>query len=166
MISLKNILMQINLKTELQKYAQHIADIARIADLMIAEIGIAILAGICQLNKEKKMKLEFYHEKNDNRQIAVPVDDSFCEMMNYAVRYALGRRTYAVSNVVCYVEDLVDILDDQTIYVMIQDIKTQREYGGLGMAMDEKCWYMLQQKLQLELNNRKATGKHGWKIEE
>lgn len=93
------------------------------------------------------------------------VDDQFCEMMNYAVRYALGRRTYAVSSVCRYVNDLIDVLDDQTIYVMIQDIKSQRKYGGLGMEMDEECWDKLQQKLQLELNNRKDTGKHGWKIE-
>lgn len=112
------------------------------------------------------MRYEFYGDKKDNRQIAVPVDDSFCEILNYAVRYALGRRTYAVSNVARYVEDLIDVLDDQTIYVMIQDIKSQRDFGGLGMEMDKECWDRLQVKLQIELHNRQATGKHGWKIVE
>ena len=46
---------------------------------------------------------------------AVPVDDMFCEMMNWAARYAIGRRTYAASDTANYILRLVDCLDDKTL---------------------------------------------------
>ena len=70
----------------------------------------------------------------------VPVDDMFCEMMNWAARYAIGRRTYAASDTANYILRLVDRLDDKTLNCLKNDIE---DASSLGDDCDKKEWLKL-----------------------
>lgn len=83
----------------------------------------------------------------------VEIDSSFCEMMNYAVRYACGRRTYAASNTANYVYNIADKIDTQTLSVMLRDIDEQGK-NSLGDEIDERCWIRLRNKIKKTLENR------------
>ena len=88
-----------------------------------------------------------------DKEFLVPVDDLFCQMMNEAVRYACGRRTYAVMDTTNYVSNLIPYLDDKTLKNIIKDVNRQKEIS-LGDACDEVCWLDLVDKCQEELNSR------------
>ena len=66
----------------------------------------------------------------------VLIDDDFGEMMNWAVRYALGRRTYAVGDTCRFVMSVLPFLDHKTLYVMVRDIKEKADTNDLG---DQWC---------------------------
>lgn len=98
--------------------------------------------------------------KSDSDELKlIPVDDMFCEMMNWAVRYALGRRTYAVSDTVGYVLRVLKLLDDQTIYVMLRDIEEQEKIGNLGHECDAVEWMKLKESIEKEIERRKNNGR-------
>lgn len=80
----------------------------------------------------------------------VEIDSLFCEMMNYAVRYACGRRTYASISTANYIYNLVEKLDTKTLSVMLRDIEEQ-ERISLGDQIDERCWVRLKHKLKKHL---------------
>lgn len=84
---------------------------------------------------------------------AVPIDEMFCEMMNWAVRYALGRRTYAASDTANYVLHLVPKLDDKTLTVIAQDIRERGE--NLGDECDAVWWRKLLDAVVAEMKRRK-----------
>ena len=67
----------------------------------------------------------------------VPVDDAFCEMLSFAVRYSLGRRTYATADTARYVERHISYLDIATLVVIERDIAGCR---SLGDPCDEEEW--------------------------
>lgn len=81
----------------------------------------------------------------------VPVNETFCEMMNWAVRYALGRRTYAVISVCSYVKPLLPLLDNRTLWCMARDIQTQED---LGDECDKESWTDLFDAVNRELKGR------------
>lgn len=83
----------------------------------------------------------------------VEIDSSFCEMMNYAVRYACGRRTYAALSTANYVYNLADKLDTQTLSVMLRDIEEQEKIS-LGDDIDERGWIRLKGKIKKILEKR------------
>jgi hypothetical protein len=66
-----------------------------------------------------------------------------------AVRYALGRQTYVVSQVSDAIRsaDKQGLLTDATKQTIIRDIKAQE--GQLGMDIDEAHWKGLLNSLQL-----------------
>lgn len=88
----------------------------------------------------------------------VPVDERLGEMLNYALRYAIGRRTYAPHDVVKYVEPLVPDLDKVTLRVMQNDILAEQVTpGGLGDDnIDAPDWLRLLGKIRAELERRKT----------
>lgn len=86
----------------------------------------------------------------------IPVDEMFGEMMNWAVRYALGRRTYAVADTCGYIKPLVAYLDDQTLTVMHSDISYQQRID-LGDSFDAEKWLDLKQTISDELERRKSN---------
>ncbi len=91
----------------------------------------------------------------NNKEFLVPVDELFGQMMNEAVRYACGRRTYAVMDTTNYVSNLIPYLDSKTLRNIIKDVGRQKEmYGSLGDTCDEVCWSDLVDKCQEELNSR------------
>ena len=82
---------------------------------------------------------------------AVEVDDNLGEMLNWAVRYALGRMTYAVNDTVSYVLPLIPKLDRRTLSVMQRDIESAPEYGH---DCDEADWMRLLHAIREELKRR------------
>ena len=88
----------------------------------------------------------------------VPVDECLCEVLNYAARYAIGRRTYAVQHVVSYIEPLVGELDDVTLRCIRNDIdEAAARDGGLGdERIDAPEWLRLRDKIGMELEKRRG----------
>lgn len=82
----------------------------------------------------------------------VIIDDDFGEMMNWAVRYALGRRTYAVSQTCRYIKRVLPYLDYRTLSVIVMDIKEHEDesspFYGLGDACDVADWMSLKEAVQ------------------
>lgn len=70
----------------------------------------------------------------------VLIDDDFGEMMNWAVRYALGRRTYAVGDTCRFVQSVLPYLDHKTLFVMARDIKEKSDFNDLGDQCDADDW--------------------------
>ena len=70
----------------------------------------------------------------------VLIDDDFGEMMNWAVRYALGRRTYAVGDTCRFVKSVLPFLDHKTLYVMARDIQEKTDLNDLGDQCDADDW--------------------------
>ena len=91
----------------------------------------------------------------------VPVDECLCEVLNYAARYAIGRRTYAVQSVVSYIEPLVGELDDVTLRCIRNDIdEAAARAGGLGDERTDRLdWLRLRQKVHEELETRRGDAK-------
>lgn len=86
----------------------------------------------------------------------VPVNDSFGEMMNWAVRYALGRCSYAVGDTVRYITNVVEKLNYRTLYVIAQDIKEAYRHGYMGDPMvDQPSWMQLLERVNKEIEKRK-----------
>lgn len=86
----------------------------------------------------------------------VPVNDSFGEMMNWAVRYALGRQSYAVGDTVRYISSLIEKLNDRTLSVIARDIKEAHQHGNMGDPMvDKPAWMALWAIIDTELEKRK-----------
>lgn len=97
--------------------------------------------------------------KSDSDELTlVPVDDMFCEMMNWAVRYALGRRTYSATDTARYMIRIIKVLDDKTIDVMLRDIKQHEEWNNLGDDCDAAEWMKLKEAIQKEMERRKNNG--------
>ena len=86
-----------------------------------------------------------------------PSDDRLGEMLNYAVRYALGRMSYAVGDTVSFIMPLIPYLTARTLYVMHRDIKEQAERDLLGMDCDKADWMKLYKAIGEEMEKRKQN---------
>lgn len=109
---------------------------------------------------KQKAFAEHPEVKEEYDKLKVPADDMFCEMMNWAVRYALGRRTYAASDTAGYMMRVLKLLDDQTVYVMLRDIEEQEKIGNLGHECDAAEWMKLKEAIQKEIERRRNNGDH------
>lgn len=87
----------------------------------------------------------------------VPVDDAFFEMLTFAVRYALGRRTYAAGDTARYVEQHISYLDIATLSVIESDIAGSR---SLGDPCDEEAWRRCLALVRKEKKRRCASDKN------
>jgi hypothetical protein len=72
----------------------------------------------------------------------------FQSLILYAMRYALGRKTFAVSDVAEMIEDHMQELNKSTMELMVRDIEKESERHNLGMEMDKKIWLDLVVKLK------------------
>ena len=75
--------------------------------------------------------------------VHVPVDlqdDNFGTMLNCAVRYALGRRTYMPSLVISFITPLLPKLSSKTVWCFDQDVTDARYTGGYGDPCDTNDW--------------------------
>ena len=78
-------------------------------------------------------------------------DKTFGVILNCAVRYALGRRTYIPSLVIEFIIPLLPSLDRETL----RNFLTSIEYTDcLGDEIDELYWMTFRQKIKDELNSR------------
>ncbi len=94
---------------------------------------------------------------------AVPIDDSFEQILISAERYACGRSTYIVEMTVEYITALLPRLEDSTLFIIRKDIyEAERDrYGlGLGMEFDARAWHSLEQAIEEEQRKREEAGEH------
>lgn len=82
-------------------------------------------------------------------------DDNFGTMLNCAVRYALGRRTYMPSLVIGFITPLLPKLSSKTVWCFDQDVTDAKYYpGGYGDACDEKDWLRFREAVRAERTRR------------
>lgn len=73
-------------------------------------------------------------------------------ILGCAVRYCLGRSTYAPHMVMDYMEKHFDELSNTFLEGVSRDIEKQARFG-LGMKMDEERWLALDAKIQRRLHD-------------
>lgn len=78
-------------------------------------------------------------------------DDNFGAVLNCAVRYCIGRRTYMPDLVTSYIRPLLPYLNRKTINCMWNDIRIEKNYGD---PCDEAVWMNFLQDLVAELDRR------------
>lgn len=84
-----------------------------------------------------------------------PADDGFGAVLNCAVRYAIGRRTYMPSLVIDFITPLIPQLSSKTLWCFDQDITEQRWCGGYGdPRIDEPCWMRFHEAVRAERQRR------------
>jgi len=81
-------------------------------------------------------------------------DDNFGAVINCAVRYAVGRRSYMPYLVTSYITPLVPDLSTKTLWVIRNDINDAAKFDGLGDADNAKHWLALRDSVQKELVKR------------
>lgn len=62
------------------------------------------------------------------------------DILIYAMRYALGRQTFAPITVVENIKYNINLLDVNNLKLLIKDIDEQKDFGGYGMQCDEDLW--------------------------
>lgn len=72
----------------------------------------------------------------------------FQSLILYAMRYAIGRKTFAVNDVTQIIEDNLNELSKSTLELMVRDIEKEGERHNLGMEMDKKIWLDLVVKMK------------------
>lgn len=93
-----------------------------------------------------------------------PADDCFGAVLNCAVRYAMGRRTYMPGLVIDFVTPLIPRLSSKTLLCFDQDITEQRWTGGYGdPAIDEPEWMRFHEAVRKERQRRGDTLYKSWR---
>lgn len=82
-------------------------------------------------------------------------DESFGLILNSAVRYSIGRKTYMPSTVISFIRKNMKVLDNRTIWCVIDDIKREKDNKELYLY-DE--WMNLWHELEQELTARNDKG--------
>lgn len=90
-------------------------------------------------------------------------DDFFGAVLNCAVRYAIGRRSYMPSLVQDFIRPLIPYLSNKTLWCLDQDIKSARYEGGYGDITDEKDWLDFHSAVVAERVNRGETPYRHWR---
>ena len=67
-----------------------------------------------------------------------PTDDDFGAVLNCAVRYALGRRTYMPHLVIDYIVPILPSLTDKTLWCFERDLSSATNFGD--SQIDEPHW--------------------------
>lgn len=82
-------------------------------------------------------------------------DDNFGAVLNCAVRYAIGRRSYMPGIVVGFIKPLVKDLTTKTLWAIRSDISEASKFDGLGDPdIDAPLWLALREDVQKELVKR------------
>ena len=82
-------------------------------------------------------------------------DDNFGAVLNCAVRYAVGRRSYMPYLVTSYITPLVPDLSTKTLWAIRNDINDAAKFDGLGdPSIDAPLWLALRDSVQRELIKR------------
>ena len=79
------------------------------------------------------------------------IDENFGEMMNLAVRYSLGRRSYAVHDTCSYVASVMPYLDYNTLCRMKHDIEVHDKYDRFGDECDKAEWLNLKEDIAKQI---------------
>ena len=80
----------------------------------------------------------------------------FQQFIIYAEGYAIGRMTYAPSEVNQIIRKYLPRISSNTLGVLIQDIELEADRDMLGMDFDKKMWLALLDTLKNERDRRKV----------
>lgn len=93
---------------------------------------------------------------SNQKPIIDPTDDYFGTVLNCAIRYSLGRKTYIPHLVIDFAYPLLPYLSDKTLWCMSRDIKEAETYGGYGSpVIDEPKWKAFLRDVDVEIDKRK-----------
>ncbi len=82
-------------------------------------------------------------------------NDDFGAVLNCAVRYALGRKSYMPEIVTGYITPLLPEINDRTLHVMDQDVTERKYCGGYGDPyIDEPLWMKFLEAVHAEKDRR------------
>ena len=85
-----------------------------------------------------------------------PSDDDFGLVLNSAVRYALGRRTYLPHTVISFITPLLPQLTYRTLSCLNRDIEEAIRLNGLGdEKIDEPAWKAFYDNVKQEIEDRR-----------
>lgn len=90
-------------------------------------------------------------------------DDNFGAVLNCAIRYCLGRRTYMPKLVMDYVRPLLPDLSDKALWCMEKDILQHKAdgYSYGDPSIDVPAWQEFLSQVQREIRRRKEQSIHG-----
>ena len=92
-------------------------------------------------------------------------DDFFGTVLNCAVRYAIGRKTYMPGLVIGFITPLIPHLSDKTLWCFDQDVTNARWEGGYGDPCDERDWKKFLEAVRVERTKRGETPyKSHWEV--
>lgn len=83
-----------------------------------------------------------------------PDNQDFGLVLNCAVRYTLGRRTYAPGAVIDFITPLIPYLDNKTLWCFDRDIAEQEPFGYGDPSIDEPKWMIFHNAVRAELKLR------------
>ena len=88
--------------------------------------------------------------------MTVEINKEFETILIYAVRYAIGRRTYIPSLVIDYITPLLPYLSEDVLKLIADEIIGHYTYeGALGdEKIDAPYWIDFLQKIRLEMGGR------------
>lgn len=81
-------------------------------------------------------------------------DDDFGAILNCAVRYSLGRRSYMPKLVTDFITPLLPYLSDKTLGCFLRDLGRTDNYGDPGI--DQPVWEQFEQQVILAYEQRKG----------
>lgn len=82
-------------------------------------------------------------------------NDDFGMVLNWAVRYCLGRMTYAPSMTIQFITPLLPYLSDKTLWCFDSDIGERKKMGtSFGMDCDEIDWMRFWENVKEEIKKR------------
>jgi hypothetical protein len=82
-----------------------------------------------------------------------PAGDEFNSLVSCAARYALGRRTYVVPEIISIIDRRMAYLQSKTLYVLARDIRDATKYEDPLMV--RLGWIGLLERIETELERRK-----------
>ncbi len=84
-----------------------------------------------------------------------PQSSDFGAVLNCAVRYAVGRRTYMPGIVIGFITPLLPCLNVKTLHCFDRDMTEQKHLGGYGDPLiDEPGWLRFHDAVRQELTSR------------
>lgn len=82
-------------------------------------------------------------------------DDDFGAVLNWAVRYCMGRMTYAPSMTIEFITPLLPHLSMKTLWCFERDIDERKKDGkSFGMNCDEEAWMKFWEAVKVEMERR------------
>ena len=96
--------------------------------------------------------------RGKNKPVVDLQDETFGAVLNWAVRYCLGRMTYAPSMTIEFITPLLPYLSGRALRCFDQDIADHARYGNsFGMDCDERDWMKFWEAVKAERGRRKAN---------
>lgn len=74
------------------------------------------------------------------------------DMLIYAMRYALGRMTFAPSTVIENIKCNINLFNNDELKMLIRDIEDQAGFG-YGMECDTQTWLSFREYLENRINS-------------